>query len=307
MKTNNRLQPVDFPWELIQPSQHTLFSSLIVAEPVLSAFEDSTNQLWSLVFEDEKRAILKVCPLNGVDGSSFWVGVSTLFGFDYPKSIGHYASVYEQVARLSGLAIPKLFSCESATLEYAGFLFCSMLPGQALTAPVNDCMVEQLAHHLASFHAHASARFGSLFNPQMLGEEWWPRVGGTVELLAKMQGVDLSTLQGADGYQNQQACPNQFVPIMLDLRWDQFLTDSKTLTGLVDLDAFVYGDRALEFVILEYLLTEQQAERFKVEYVKYQAIPDLAQCRSIYRQLLFLMNVLGERSLDTWMRAPQRF
>lgn len=314
MKTNNTLQFVDFPWQLIHPCQHKLFASLKSAVPILSTFEDSTNQLWSLAFKDGRQAVLKVCLLNGVDDSSFWAGMSTLFSFDYPKNIGLYAPVYEQLNRLSEFAIPELFACESATVEYAGFLYCSMLPGQMLDAPTTDLMVEQLARHLAGLHADSSSTFGSLFNPQSSAEDWWPKVIETVAALAEAQGVELDGLHIDKHYQNQRtpqgginACLDHFVPIMLDLRWDQFLTDSKKITGLVDLDAFVYGDRALEFVILEYLLTEQQAERFKAEYVRYQAIPKLTQCRPIYRQLLFLMNVLGEKSLDTWMQAPQRF
>ena len=98
-----------------------------------------------------------------------------------------------------------------------------------------------------------------------------------------------------------------FVPILPDLRWDQFLTDSNKLTGLVDLDAVVYGARELELVLLEYLLSEQQAGVFKKVYEGYQPIPDLTLCREPYRWLLFFMNVLGEQSHDAWMQAPMRF
>ncbi|MEA1988688.1 MAG: hypothetical protein U9N57_05720, partial [Pseudomonadota bacterium] len=73
------------------------------------------------------------------------------------------------------------------------------------------------------------------------------------------------------------------------------------------LDAFVFGAVELEFVVLEYLLDEQQAEQFKDLYQASNTLPDLTECREVYRVLLFLMNILGEESFDTWMQAPTRF
>lgn len=307
MKSNYVFKATHYPWCTINPTQYGHFNALASVEQIESAFEDSTNELWRLVFEDRRQAVLKVCALNGVKGSCFWDGMTSLFGFDYPQSMGLYSPVYERIDALSDLAIPELVVCESATIEHAGFLFCSMLPGQTLTGPITDAMVEQLAVHLASLHADLSPVFGSFFNSQNSAESWWPKVIKTVKTLAKAQGVALNSLDLEGNYQNQHPCFEGFVPIMIDLRWDQFLTDSENLTGLVDLDAFVYADRALEFVILEYLLTEQQAETFKTVYLRNQTIPGLTLCRPIYRQLLFLMNILGEKSLDTWMQAPQRF
>ena len=94
---------------------------------------------------------------------------------------------------------------------------------------------------------------------------------------------------------------------MPDLRWDQFLMQQGKLSALVDLDAIVYGPRTLEFVLLEYLLDQTQAECFATEYQNYQSIPDLTKVRLPYRLLLFLMNVLGETDLNSWLNHPERF
>ena len=98
-----------------------------------------------------------------------------------------------------------------------------------------------------------------------------------------------------------------FVPIMPDLRWDQFLQYDGKLSALVDLDAFVFGPRELELVLLEYLLDQQQAELFMLHYQQMHAMPDLSEVRTAYRLLLFLMNVLGEKNIDIWMQASIRF
>jgi hypothetical protein len=88
---------------------------------------------------------------------------------------------------------------------------------------------------------------------------------------------------------------------MPDLRWDQFLQQNKQLTALVDLDAFVYGPKELELVLLEYLLNSEQAELFKEHYQRHSELPDLNFVRAPYRLLLFLMNVLGETDLSNWL------
>ena len=61
------------------------------------------------------------------------------------------------------------------------------------------------------------------------------------------------------------------------------------------------GPRELELVLLEYLLTPQQAEVFLNVYQSYLPWPDLSNQRLSYRLLLFLMNVLGETDIDKWL------
>ncbi len=59
--------------------------------------------------------------------------------------------------------------------------------------------------------------------------------------------------------------------------------------------------RVKKLLLLEYLLTAQQAAIFKTAYQQYLAWPDLSNQRLSYRLLLFLMNVLGETDLDKWL------
>jgi len=287
--------------QLIKPF---LFSDVIALSPIKSAFEDSTNHLWRVTLSSGKQAVLKVCGLSDVDDSDFWIGMEALFNVNYPLRMGEYAQVYTLLENNSDLAIPELLGCDSATKTSAGFIYCSNLTGHALTSDaVNSDMVQQLAVHLAKLHQVQSPNFGALFNPQESARTWWAMVTKTIELLADKKGVTLSNVD----FENQQACPKQFVPIMPDLRWDQFLSESNKLTGLVDLDAIVFGAVELEFVLLEYLLTDTQAKLFKQSYSIYHSIPDLTHCRGLYRWLLFFMNVLGEKSSDAWMQAPKRF
>lgn len=103
--------------------------------------------------------------------------------------------------------------------------------------------------------------------------------------------------------QHLAACHQQGL-IMPDLRWDQFLTDGKEITAFIDLDALIKAPIEIEFVILEYLLTPQQAVWFLEEYQKTQMVPNLSKTRNHYRKLLFSMNILGETNYQTWLKQP---
>lgn len=288
----------------IHPDKHDLFASVVNAVSIPRAFEDSTNVLTELTFENGEQAVLKQCRSNSLKDSDFWIGMQSLFSLNFAQSMGGYKPVYALLTQQGGLAVPQLLGADSASDDFSGFLCTSKLPGTVLCEPqVTDAMIEQLAEHLARLHQNQNGFFGPAFNPCNSAKEWWPKVFKSIRLLAEKRGVELSIID----FESEQACPDVFVPILPDLRWDQFLTDSNKLTGLVDLDAVVYGARELEFVLLEYLLSEQQAGVFKKVYEGYQPIPGLTVCREPYRWLLFFMNVLGEQSHDAWMQAPTRF
>ena len=101
--------------------------------------------------------------------------------------------------------------------------------------------------------------------------------------------------------------PNSFVPVMLDLRWDQFLIEDAKLKALVDLDAFVLAPSELELVLLELLFNEEQSALFAEEYQHFHSLPDLSMVRTAYRALLFLMHVLGETNCEKWLAKPAHF
>ena len=63
----------------------------------------------------------------------------------------------------------------------------------------------------------------------------------------------------------------------------------------------------LIFVLLEYLLDQQQIEFFTEVYSKYHVMPDLEYARPAYRLLLFFMEVLGEQDIDKWMMKQPIF
>jgi hypothetical protein len=164
--------------------------------------------------------------------------------------------------------------------------------------------VIKLAKHLAVLHQQTSTTWGRLSKPTLKADEWSTRLHDVLVALVETNEINIpQDIVELVLEQTKMLQVEQFVPIMPDLRWDQLRLLENGELAVVDLDAFVIAPRELELVLLEYLLTPQQAELFKQVYQAYLPIPDLSDCRYSYRLLLFLMNVLGESSIENWMTS----
>ncbi|MDG6774104.1 phosphotransferase [Thiomicrorhabdus sp. ZW0627] len=308
MNTPNSLHP----YLHLSETQRVDLPELKVCEALPAKFEDSTNRLWSVHYEAEGRieeAILKLCFPQDVKDSAFWLGMTSLFGLSFPERMADYVKVYERVSEWSPLQVPGLVAARSSHEGYAGCLLTKKLPGSELLGEqVTQAIAEQLGHHLGSLHRNSSEWFGPLFNPRSSADKWGELLFDTVVGLAKREGISIESylpeLKNAKYFPYSDA--DEFVPIMPDLRWDQFLLHRQRLHALVDLDAMVWGARELEFVLLEYLLDESLWQAFAEAYSEYRDLPELDSVRTAYRLLLFFMNVLGEESLEAWMSAPRR-
>ncbi len=247
--------------------------------------------------------VLKVCEHQHIENSAFWRGMNRLFAIDFPASLENIATIYQFVSRLSPLVIPQFIAAKASS-----FVLARWLPGDILQSEkVTQNSVELLAAHLGLLHRQQQTRWGTIQQPQFTAAEWQTRLQDTLQTLAgEMTDPFCSEVLQQAVEQVSTLVEDCFVPIMPDLRWDQFLTHQATL-ALVDLDAVVYGPRTLEFVLLEYLLDDAQSAHFIRTYQSYLPVPDLSAVRDAYRLLLFLMNVLGETDLKKWLAAPQRF
>ena len=285
-------------------------------DSIPQAFSDSTHHLWRLQgsTETHENHFLKVCSNTE---SPFWQIMNKLFEFDLNTEIAYFPHNYEFIDQACSLEIPELVKAESITNKKA-FILTSELNGSAIDSNINDQMVQQLASHLAELHSNKIPTWGSLNTPKFNTSTWSNRLRSTlINSDKKWGGVLLKSNNDSNAnsknYLKQalEACSDikaiDFVPMILDLRWDQFWQQDNSITALVDLDAFVYAPRELDFVILEYLLTSNQVSFFKETYVKQHAIPNLNESRLAYRLLLFYMQILGETDLDVWMNRKALF
>jgi len=301
----------------ISTEDQSVFEECINAQSIPTSFEDSTHQLWLCQFGSNTR-FLKLCSKTACDHSIFWRAMNWLFEFNIASSLANYQDVYKQVADWSSLRIPDLIyasSCDvlegSEASSPDGFLLTDYLKGQALTSgDLTQDQVLQVAEHLALLHQHSRSTFGPLFKGDQESKnkaiDWQQNLKKTFSKLNERNSLNSQVLIQTTRLIDDLTV-TEFQPIMLDLRWDQFMQLEGGGLALVDLDAMVWGPKALEWVMLEYLLDEKQAELFKSVYCQHHTIPDLSLERAIYRVLLFQMNVLGETDFERWMAHPVRF
>ncbi|MBL1458080.1 MAG: phosphotransferase [Methylophaga sp.] len=289
---------VNYP-SLSQQQQRGLPVLQKPASRIPAQFSDSSHQLWFCETVDGPM-VLKLCDHANIDQSAFWQGMNSLFSINFPASLGNIAGVYQRISSISPLSIPSLINSMQAQ-----FLLARWLPGDDVEpSAITPLTIKSLANHLGLMHQQQHPQWGSLQQPEFTAIDWPLRLKKTLQQQA--DSIEQTVLQQALK-QAEQLSENTFVPIMPDLRWDQFLMQQGKLSALVDLDAIVYGPKTLEFVLLEYLLDQSQAEQFAAEYQNNQVIPDLTDVRLPYRLLLFLMNVLGETDLNSWLNHPERF
>lgn len=279
-------------------------------------FSDNTNHIWEAVIKgrnDGCPVVIKLCYSQEISDCPFWQGMRLLFALDYPMRMESYKNVYALMTQYSPLKIPAWVASHSGCEDLPGMLVTEKVAGVALQEnQVDSDVITLLADHLGRLHQNTCGRFGSLSDPVFPTSEWADKVRVTIETMAGGRGCSLGNhaVELQNFSEHVFFNEERFVPTMPDLRWDQFLMEGGQLHALVDLDAMVWADRRLEFVLLEYLLgslDSELTETFIEGYQQYHSIPKLTEVRTIYRLLLFFMNVLGEESMETWMKAPTLF
>jgi len=274
----------------------TLKVNIIRSSAIQRAFSDSTHRLWSLETADQQSLFLKV--VEKVD-TPFWQVMQALFSVDLRTQLGEYIRVYQTVSALTPMLIPDLIDCASQTSTSPAYLLTSKMIGCIAQADqVSDDIVVDLASHLAGLHKAKQSTWGSVLDSGCAAADWSVSLRQT--LLDYFPNDEL-----INGFSHQPSC---FVPMMPDLRWDQFLMVDGRLSALVDLDAFVLAPIELDFVLLEYLLSPEQLALWSHAYQNAGgAIPSIAYVRDVYRKLLFAMQVLGEDDLTCWLSRPSYF
>lgn len=276
----------------------------LIAKPTVMPrkFVDSTHQLWHCETVDGPM-VLKVCDEDSIVKSSFWFAMNQLFNADFPNSLGSIQHTYRFLNKTDLLQVPAFVASGENR-----FVLTHYIAGEDVDArSVTEAMVIQLALHIAHLHQCVYSQWGVLHAPLYGASEWSERLHKTLQQLIEKNHVSMSH-PIVQGVMNDIAGIQEidFVPVMLDLRWDQFrISKAKDNTSgqlsLIDLDAFVIAPPALALVLIEYLLTAEQLCLFRSTYTTLCQWPEFALQKSAYQLLLFLMNVLGETDLEKWM------
>jgi hypothetical protein len=273
----------------------------LIATPTVlpSKFEDSTHQVF-LCDTVDGCMVLKICDEGSITQSGFWRGLNHLFLADFPNSIEQIGHTHDLLIKQGYCVIP-----DYVTSSRGRFVLTRFVAGEDVDAArVTDAMVEALATHISQLHQQKHLTWGNVHTPTYVARDWNKRLHATLLALAAQSSVTIRKAFLQDVLaQVSKIEETEFAPIMLDLRWDQFRTvPHNNALALIDLDAFVIGPRALELVLLEYVLTSQQFTLFKARYCQTNDWPDYAAQKASYQLLLFLMQVLGETDLASWMK-----
>lgn len=276
--------------------------------PIPSAFEDSSHSIF-LHETVHQKEVIKALNSESVSHSDFWQGMAHFFGIDLKQQLQYFESLYPLIAQQSPLNIPTLLQTLMLPSEHIWAIKTNFLSGHSVrTEQVTAGMVRQLAEHLASLHQIQSAQFGCLIEVENTQHDWPQHLKQQLkDVLAVRLLLDSSEQEKLLNQIDAGFQPDAFGVIMPDLRWDQFLQQDGKLTGLTDLDALVFGPVELDWVLLEYLLAPEHIDTFCVEYGRHRSLPRIAHVRSVYRMLLFLMNVLGEKNYQAWCQHPTFF
>lgn len=290
-------------YPLLTPAEQLTLPRLIAQSEVIhSKFEDSTHRLWRCETVDGP-VILKVCDHDAIAKSSFWYGMNHLFGIDFPNSLGDICKTHTLLSEKGCFTVPEFMAAIPSR-----FLLTRFLAGEDMQSSlVTDATIVALAKHIAGLHQLRHKEWGNLYLPVYSQTSWGEQLKSALQrMIANSNKTIPESLSRDVLAKTTLIAETDFVPIMLDLRWDQFRildnTSQISSLALVDLDAFAIGPRSLELVLLEYVLTAEQFNLFKKQYSLKHDWPDYSQQKASYQLLLFLMNVLGETDVERWMQ-----
>lgn len=280
-------------------------------------FDDSSSDVWEIqgvCFEDDSKLIDYVIKSHQVSNpSSFWQGMDLLFKRSICNSYRDARATYAFIDALTDLKIPKV--CDLLIGKTHCALVLEKIYGESIQiAEVSDSLVKQLAKFLAEMHSHPVTRKGPIVTQAEVEQGLvYESKAWQQDVLLAIQTLSSEELAKSpwviDALKNTSDLTIQdIVPLMMDLRWDQFSQIDGKLVGVFDLDAFVFAPIELDFVILEYLLNAEQLKIFKKAYVEEGvnnlSVPSIAKVRNVYRVLFFLINALGEVDIVKWMNQP---
>lgn len=277
-------------------------------------FSDSTNDLWILQPANQPACLLRIRRPQAEQVSPFWPGLKHLFGIDLQEQMPRIARLHHSIATRSPLVIPEVLASHGPTHRTAlggPWVLTTLLKGASI-ASASAFDIRRLAEHLAAMHYPHATHWGAPLAQRRYRSAQWPqRVANTIEFLAKTHWAEHSSVQAylpSVLAKINTLSPQQLGWVLPDLRWDQFQGDEKGLYALVDVEAFVLGPIALDFIALEYQLDYHQARIFKDTYIAQgRQLPALGSERAIYRFLYFLLGILGENDLDAWMQHHPLF
>lgn len=259
---------------------------------LVSPFDDATHCVYKLRTTQGDFAL----KLLRETASPFWRGMDALFDVKLAQQVIRSPEHYACAAHYVNLTIPPLIASDSACASLPAYLLTRWLDDEIIdSAHIPLTLIESLAYSDAQRHQNKRTTWGSCLEPRHLAADWPERIH---ELLPELDRESLIPLANLD----------DFVPMIMDMRWDQCLQQQGRISALVDVDALVFAPKALELVLMEYWLTPIQLGIWRQAYLACGGeLPTLRDVRMTYRQLLWPWHILGRLTQAQWMNWPHFF
>ncbi|MFC9447014.1 nitrate reductase [Bacillus cereus] len=288
-----------------------LFNSPILSVQALHpGYEDHASDVF-LVRTEDKEVIVRSSKMYEEPNNDFWWGCKNLFGID-PRNVHHLETVHTLLQEHTNLPIPTII--EKHILNDREFVVAEKLVGNTVQSFIGqpDSTLFSLGKGLAEIHKFKADFIG---NPsgtfQVPLDGFYSHILNVSKELVHMFYSDDESIQNAfptfESQLSSLSVPKEATLVLLDMDPTQFLYDGTTITGLVDTEAYAVAPRELDFIGLEYILTEKEAHAFKSGYETIMSIPHLEECRQPYRYLYRLLSVQGSVELKKWLSHPSYF
>ncbi|OTZ96827.1 nitrate reductase [Bacillus thuringiensis serovar darmstadiensis] len=249
--------------------------------------------------------------MNEEPNNDFWWGCKNLFGID-PRNVHHLETVHTLLQEHTNLPIPTIL--EKHVLNGREFVVVEKLVGNTVQSFIEqpDSILFSLGKGLAEIHKFKADFIG---NPsgtfQVPLDEFQSHILNVSKELVNMFYSDDESIQNAfptfESQLSSLSVPKESTLVLIDMDPTQFLSDGTTITGLVDTEAYAVAPRELDFIGLEYVLTEKEAHAFQSGYETIMSIPHLEEYRQPYRYLYRLLSVQGNVELKKWLSHPSYF
>lgn len=287
-----------------------LFTSPILSIDTLHpGYENHASDVW-LVKTEKEEVIVRTSKMKEEPNNDFWWGCKNLFGID-PRNVHDLEIIHTLLQKHTTLPIPKILQKHTLEREY---VVVEKLNGQVLKSFIGqpDSILYNLGKGLAQIHQYKANYIG---NPsgtfQIPLHKFHQHITDVSKQLVTMFYSNNSKINDSfEVFQSQLYAlptPKETTLILTDMDPTQFLTDGIEITGLVDTEAYVVAPRELDFIGLEYVFTEKEANAFRKGYETILPIPYLERCRAPYRYLYRLLSVQGNVDLEEWLQHPAFF
>lgn len=288
-----------------------LFNSPILSVQALHpGYEDHASDVF-LVRTEDKEVIVRSSKMYEEPNNDFWWGCKNLFGID-PRNVHHLETVHTLLQEHTNLPIPTII--EKHILNDREFVVAEKLVGNTVQSFIGqpDSTLFSLGKGLAEIHKFKVDFIG---NPsgtfQVPLDGFYSHILNVSKELVHMFYSDDESIQNAfptfESQLSSLSLPKESTLVLIDMDPTQFLSDGTAITGLVDTEAYAVAPRELDFIGLEYILTEKEAHAFKSGYETIMSIPHLEECRQPYRYLYRLLSVQGSVELKKWLNHPSYF